>query len=312
MTAVLRQTVDYAQLADGTALSLPLIEVKGDRPGPTGLLVGGVHGDEHEGPLALLRLVERLGQMPLAGRVLILPVANGPALAAGRRTSPLDGQNLARIFPGAEGETPSFRLARAIWALLEGCDFLFDSHSGGIELNFLPVAGYYAASGQISAEAARASLALARATGLPDLWELPPQPGVLSYEAARRGIAVTGCEVGGRGHAGPEAVARYLHAYLRVLAARGMIAAAERPLPPQRLLSGNWRLSPAAGLFEPVAPLGAAVAKGDLLARVLSPLGAELHAFRAEAEGVVMAERNLCSIGQGDLAVCVARVGAGP
>lgn len=311
MTRVQRRTVEYATLADGTALAFPLIEVTGDRPGPTGLFTGGVHGDEHEGPLALLRLAERLGGMPLAGRVLIVPVANGAALAAGRRTSPLDGQNLARIFPGAAGETPSFRLARAIWALLDGCDFLFDSHSGGIELCFLPVAGFYAASGEVSAEAAAGSLALARATGLPDLWELPPQPGVLSYEAARRGVAVTGCEVGGRGHAGPEAVATYLAAYLRALAERGMIAPVARAAP-ARLLRGNWRLSPAAGLFEPVAPLGAKVARGDLLARVLSPLGEELHRFTAETDGVVMAERNLCSIGQGDLAVCIATIGATP
>lgn len=223
MTRIERSMVTYGAQADGSALAFPVITAEGEAPGPTGLFTGGIHGDEYEGPLALMRLAETLAATPLRGRVLIVPFANGPALNAGRRVSPLDSLNLARIFPGTGGDSASYRLARALFALLDGVDFLFDSHSGGIELNFIPVAGFYGPGEGVSEGAAAASLALARATGLADLWCLPPVPGVLSFEAARRGIAVTGCEIGGRGSARPADVSAYHAAYLNVLAARGMV-----------------------------------------------------------------------------------------
>lgn len=307
MTRVERSMVAYGAQADGGALAFPLITVEGEAPGPTGLFTGGIHGDEYEGPLALMRLAETLAAMPLRGRLLIVPFANGPALNAGRRLSPLDGFNLARIFPGTGGDSASFRLARALMTLLDGVDFLFDSHSGGVELNFIPVAGFYAPGEGVEEAVASASLALARATGLADLWCLPPVPGVLSFEAARRGIAVTGCEIGGRGHAQPADVTAYHSAYLNVLAARGMIDGA-RSVTPQRILHGNWITAPVAGILEQVRPAGSPLAAGDLIARIRGPSGEVRHAFRAAAAGKVMAERNLCSVAAGDLAVCPVRV----
>src|SRR5438067_12229587 len=37
--------------------------------GPTVLLTGGVHGDEHEGPIALMRLIREVSLENLAGRL---------------------------------------------------------------------------------------------------------------------------------------------------------------------------------------------------------------------------------------------------
>ena len=139
---------------------------------------------------------------------------------------------------------------------------------------------------------------------LPDLWELPGQPGVLSFEAARRGLAVAGCEVGGRGYASPGDVTVYRDAYLRVLAGRGMIPEHAAPFArPNRVLRGNWVLSPAAGLFRPSRQLGARVAEGEVLARIESPLGEIMAELSAPQDGFLMAERNLCRIREGDLAI---------
>jgi predicted deacylase len=220
----------------------------------------------------------------------------------------VDGANLARIFPGDPDAGPSSRLAAALFALLDGVDLLFDSHSGGVELAFLPVAGFYAEGAGVSVSAAAASRALAEATGLANLWELPPQPGVLSFEAARRGVPVTGCEVGGRGYAAPGDVALYRDAYLRVLTAHGMIPEIAPLTRSYRLLRGNWTLSLAAGLVRPLQALGASVSAGEVVARVSTPLGEAVADLVAPTDGVIMAERNLCRIREGDLAVCVATV----
>jgi Succinylglutamate desuccinylase / Aspartoacylase family len=56
------------------------------RPGPTFVLVGGMHGNEPAGPAAIAAVLNRLGEKraPLRGRVLGL-LGNRAALAAGRR-----------------------------------------------------------------------------------------------------------------------------------------------------------------------------------------------------------------------------------
>ena len=68
--------------------------------GPTALLTGGNHGDEYEGPLALFELARTLDPAEVRGTVIIVPALNYPAFRAGTRTSPIDGGNLNRSFPG--------------------------------------------------------------------------------------------------------------------------------------------------------------------------------------------------------------------
>jgi predicted deacylase len=73
--------------------------------GPTALLLAGVHGDEYEGPVALMRLWRALDPAALRGRLILLPALNAPAVRAATRCSPLDAGgpnagNLNRAFPG--------------------------------------------------------------------------------------------------------------------------------------------------------------------------------------------------------------------
>ena len=41
--------------------------------GPTVLLTGGVHGDEFEGPVALMKLLHQLDPDQVSGRLIVLP-----------------------------------------------------------------------------------------------------------------------------------------------------------------------------------------------------------------------------------------------
>lgn len=68
--------------------------------GPTLLLTGGSHGDEYEGPVALMKLLRRMPSMALTGRLIVIPGLNLPALLNATRTPPIDGGNLNRAFPG--------------------------------------------------------------------------------------------------------------------------------------------------------------------------------------------------------------------
>jgi N-alpha-acetyl-L-2,4-diaminobutyrate deacetylase len=72
------------------AILIPITVVKnGD--GPTALFTGGNHGDEYEGPIAILDLARNLDPAKVSGRVILLPMMNYPAVRGGRRTSPDPG-----------------------------------------------------------------------------------------------------------------------------------------------------------------------------------------------------------------------------
>ena len=225
----------------------------------------------------------------------------------GTRTSPVDGENLARIFPGDPQGTLSHQLAYALMTtVIARADMLIDSHSGGVRLAFVPVAGFYE-GGDIAPDVATRSLQLAQQMGIEYLWQLPPVKGVLSYEAARRGIAVCGAEIGGRGNCLPQDADDYLGAYLSVLAHQGMIDTAHKRPTTSACLVGDWEQTPDGGYLETVSALGARVVEGQTIALLRDPFGSVIREYQARFDGVVMAVRHLNSVSPGDLAICVVK-----
>lgn len=92
--------------------------------GPTGMILGGVHGNEVGGIEGAHVATEY--DLP-AGRLVVIPEANKPAVEEGTRNGP-DG-NLNRQFP--IGEEPTTEIARAVWAEIEehDPDCLIDMHT---------------------------------------------------------------------------------------------------------------------------------------------------------------------------------------
>lgn len=107
--------------------------------GPTTLLLGGCHGDEYEGPVALARLVHEVDLAKVRGTILVAPAINLPAVRSGTRLSPLDGLNLNREFPGDPNGSITQRIAYFLSTeIIPKCDAVVDIHSGGRSLSFLP------------------------------------------------------------------------------------------------------------------------------------------------------------------------------
>lgn len=297
----------FALAPDGGAATIPIIVIAGARSGPSAALVAGVHGDEFEGPPALWQLAGSIRPADVAGRLIILPIAHGAAFNAGLRASPIDGVNLARVFPGDPDGTITYRLAHHLFAnVVSRADLLVDCHSGGVRLAFAPVAGFYPEGDGITEAAAAASLDAARWMGLQWLWALPHRPGVLSYEAARRGVAVTGCEIGGRGGRLAGDTAMYHDGIRRLLQAKGILAG-DPPPPPvyNTYLSGDWALAPAAGLLENHVELGQRVTVGTHIATIRGVFGEELACLNAPVTGIVMGLRHFPSVQPGEWATCV-------
>ncbi|MBV9223580.1 MAG: succinylglutamate desuccinylase/aspartoacylase family protein [Acidobacteriaceae bacterium] len=275
---------------------------RGSRDGKTVVITAGVHGDEYEGPAAVMELARQLTKANLFGTVVAIPVLNPPAFIAGTRTNPEDGLNLARCFPGKVDGKPTERLAAALFEQLgTKTNYLIDLHSGGVEYVFLPLAGFYGPS-----EAGNPSYQSARCFGLPYLWQLPATPGVLSHEAHKRDAVAIGNEYLGAGKLSNAGVSAYCEGILRCLACWGLSATEFPPASGQKVLIGDWQLAARSGLFTAHVKLGEEVRAGTHVGSTLDMRGNVLEKFVAAHDGRVTALRSKAYIREGSWAVLVA------
>ena len=123
------------------------IAVISNGSGPTVVLEGGNHGDEYEGPIVLGELIRTLDPGAVSGRLIFIPAINLPAVAAARRTSPLDDLNFNRAFsrrPSCGSPTltdcrvrqrrsvsPGRRLSRSAFGRLVACYHSQRHHRAG-------------------------------------------------------------------------------------------------------------------------------------------------------------------------------------
>ena len=106
--------------------------------GPTVLVLAGNHGDEYEGQVAALRLLQELQPEQVSGRVIVIPVLSSAASKANTRNWP-SGANFNRSFPGNPEGAPNEQLADYLTRVLfPMADVVIDMHSGGRSAWFLP------------------------------------------------------------------------------------------------------------------------------------------------------------------------------
>ncbi len=122
------------------SVMIPITVIK-NGIGPCALLTGANHGDEYEGPVALMDLAVSLKPEDIEGRVIIVPAMNYPAFRTGTRTSPIDRGNMNRSFPGSPSGTVTEKIADYVQTvLLPEASIVLDFHSGGKTLDFIPFA----------------------------------------------------------------------------------------------------------------------------------------------------------------------------
>lgn len=126
---------------DNGGVHIPLYRFKSKNStekSPRVLLTAGNHGDEYEGNLVLVQLVEKLQNTDFTGEITIITALNAPAFYDGNRVSPIDQGNLNRAFPGDAYGTATQRIAH--WVehdLLPQHDYAFDCHAGGVDNHYL-------------------------------------------------------------------------------------------------------------------------------------------------------------------------------
>jgi N-alpha-acetyl-L-2,4-diaminobutyrate deacetylase len=287
------------------------ITVARNGAGPTALLTGGNHGDEYEGPIALFDLAQRIDAAQLQGRVLIVPAMNYPAFRAGRRTSPFDGGNMNRAFPGRPDGTVTEKIADYFQrTLLPLADLVVDIHSGGKTLEFLP----FAAVHELDDLAQQACcVAAMRAFGAPYSLMLRELDNVGMYDNAAEamGKVFVSTELGGGGSASAYTAAIAKRGIANVLRHAGILAgepAAGVSIDLHMPDAECFVTSESTGLMAFHVDLGQEVRAGDLIAEVYSieRTGAAPQPYHAAVDGLLVGRHFPGLINMGDVLAVIA------
>ncbi len=291
---------------------VPVISIKGG-PGPSVLILGGTHGDEFEGPSAIMRLAARLTPDDLAGQVILIPGLNAPALAASARVSPLDDQNLNRAFPGDADGGPTAMLAHFVETmLLPRVDAAIDLHSGGKASVFQPCALATRTDGDALTAA---NMDLARAFGLPLIWVLGRHNDDRSVNgaAARTNTPMIATELGGGGAVDPAITDLAETGLIRCLRHLGILPDGSPALVDAQCVEITDPLhsvyAPADGLFDRRCRAGDHAERGALAGRLHFPAEPERPSMDLTfaTSGYVLAHGNRGMVQRGDLLALVAQ-----
>jgi hypothetical protein len=277
------------------------------KPGPTALLVAGVHGDEFEGPVALSQLIAEINPDQIEGRLIILPAFNCPAVLASQRTSPLDGRNMNRSFPGDPNGGPTDMLTDfLVSVLLPEADLVIDLHAGGKASIFATSA---LASRCEDKNLMQANLNFAAAFGAPLIWVLGAfnDTRTLNAAAINAGVPMIAAELGGGGGSDPVQVSQAIMGIKRCIAHAGIINEALPEAQPSLLVeiqsSVDNIYAPATGLFDRHFAAGDHVEAGQLAGyiRSLDKLDDAPVPLHFMADGVVLAHGNRGYVVRGDM-----------
>ncbi len=292
-------------------LMIPITVIKNGE-GATALLTGGNHGDEYEGPVALQNLSVDLLAGDINGRVIIIPYMNYPAFRAGKRTSPIDGGNMNRVFPGAADGTITEKIADYFQrVLVPMADIVMDYHSGGKTLDFVPFAACHRLPDQNQQAKCVAAMNAFNAPYSMTMLEID-NVGMYDTAVEDQGKIFVSTELSGGGTVTAKT------AKIAIKGARNLLIHAG-------ILNGTLDLAPSVmldmpdgdcftfaedeGMIEPLIDLGGAVEKGQVILRLwpLDRSGVKPIEIKASRGGILAARHFPGLAAMGD---CLAVVGA--
>lgn len=291
-------------------LPIPVASIKNGE-GPVIVVAAGNHGDEYEGQIIVSRLIREIQPEMLQGQLILLPMANFPAAQAGTRTSPLDGGNLNRLFPGNPSGTPTEMIASYLETVIFArSELLLDLHSGGSSLLYDGM-NVIAAKPREGAEEERV-MRLLNAFGAQQTYFRQVPSAVTTIGAARRQGSISFvAELGGAGMVTPAILAGAWDGVRHVLHQAGVLAQPLiKPAPERKTRFMHidfdgpdfYLYADCAGLFEPLVNLGDSVRAGQPAARLHFPdqPGREPRELHFAIDAVVVCKRVQAQAQHGD------------
>jgi ectoine utilization protein EutE len=304
----------YSSNKAGWANLLIPITVVRNGPGPTVLALGGNHGDEYEGPVALMKLARLLHPDDVSGCLILIPALNLPAVLAGTRLSPIDGVNLNRAFPGRYNDTVTGLIAHYLTEVLFPlADVVMDLHSGGKSMDFFPCAHLHRVSDDAQFQK---MLAAAKVWGMPYVFIYADiaGEGLLPVQAESMGKIVVTTEMGGAGQCSPRVVSITERGVRNVLIHLGLLRGQmDVPSPNPTVVAAtrreDYHLAPANGIYESFFEVGEQVEEGQPIGQIhfAQRFDHAPEVVHAKSSGLLICRRFPGGTEQGDCVAVIAR-----
>lgn len=265
----------------GTGVDLPVLVLRGERPGPTVCLTAGIHGDELNGIEIVRAAFENTTPGDLSGMLLGMPVVNLHGLRRSSRYLP-DRRDLNRYFPGNPDGSSAARIARAVFAVIaDRCNYLIDFHTGSFHRSNIP---------QIRADLnVDGLLELARSFGPGIVVHSRGMEGTLRRAAVDGGVKAITYEAGQPMRFEYDEIRRGVEGVRRLLSEVGALGSPRRrrgtPLVYYRT---HWVRVDDGGIFLSRRELGDRIKEGALLGTVTDPVTNERNKILAPFSGRII------------------------
>ncbi len=262
-------------------------------PGPSVLLLAGVHGDEINSVDIVRRVIaEGVLKDLQCGMVIVIPVLNIFGLINFSRDLP-DGKDVNRSFPGRSSGSLASRVARVLTRrILPHVDFGVDFHTGGHHHYNYPQIRYSAGHAQ--------SKALAEQFAPPFILASKPIAKSLRKVALDAGKPIIVFEGGENLRLDHRAQEAGLQGVRRLLQAHAMLPAAPVASEPVWLEKSSWVRAGEAGLFRYLKGSGEAVEKGEIIGNIHNLYGEEYRQVAASRTGYLIGHNKSPIVSSGD------------
>ncbi len=281
------------QLPTKTVIEIPVYVFRSVNPGPTLLLLAGMHGDEINGIEIVRRLISRKEiRQPSCGSVVAIPVFNIISFLYGSRDLP-DGRDLNRCFPGSRTGSLGSRIAYDLMKeIIPQIDLGIDFHTGGSKINNTPQLRCIFSHKQ--------NLEIAKHFQPPFIVNSPFREHTLRKEAAKAGKSILVFEGGESSRFDYVSINEGINGCLRLMNALKMIKAdipANNTVP---LEGATWLRAKASGLFHTVKSNGNAVEKGEEIGMICDPYGEVEEKIISSHSGYIIGINNQPVVNEGD------------
>lgn len=287
--------ITVGRLPSDTRIQVTINVYRGLSPGPTMLLLAGVHGDEINGIEALRGLIEsNIFKGVINGNVIIVPLLNVYGFINFSREVP-DGKDINRSFPGTTSGSLASRVARVISKkILPHIDYAIDFHTGGASRYNYPQIRYTPKDieAKILADAFKAPYTISKALISKSFRKVCREMGIpaivfeggesirldgFSIEKAQEGIIRTlnFLEIGKF----PVTKLRYSCIYVR---------------------KTTWIRAPYSGIFIWSRKSGALVQKNEVIGLIKDPYGQKTVSVLASRPGYIIGHNNASVVNHGD------------
>jgi len=283
-----------AKLPTRTPIEIPVIVSRSEKPGPTLLLMGGMHGNEINGVEIVRRIISNKYNRPQIGTVICIPLLNIYGFINFSREIADGGKDINRSFPGNRNGSLASQIAYHLTnEILPYIDCGIDFHTGGARINNFP---------QIRAMlGSESNVTLANAFATKYVINSGYREKSLRSTADKIGKSILIFEGGESLRLRKNAIDEGVNGALRVMKHLGMRDEAPEPkYEVIQLKSTTWLRAKVSGLYHSYFRPGDTVSKGDVVGLITDPFGEFEQRVKAHITGHVIAINNSPVMNRGD------------